>query len=304
MKKKSILITGGSGFFGCSLLDMIAAGNWSDCHFTMLSRRMEGFLRQHPEYTTLTNVDFMEADVRMLDGKCGEFDYMIHAATPSVDVPGDEELVSIILDGTRSALAFAARCGVQKLLYISSGAVYGSGTGPFDETSPCKPVTPYGKAKLEAEQQVFASAVPSVVMRAFAFTGKHLRRDAHFAIGNFVADALARRDIVIKGDGTPLRSYMHSDDLARWMMSILLCGRAGRVYNCGSNKAVSIKQLAQKVNAVLNPSGRIEVLTPELPGAVPSCYVPDITRAERELGLKITVALEDAIKLSAGVDHE
>ena len=56
MKKNKILVTGGTGFFGCSLLDMIAAGNWRDCRFILLSRRAEEFAKTHPEYTALENV--------------------------------------------------------------------------------------------------------------------------------------------------------------------------------------------------------------------------------------------------------
>ena len=294
-----ILITGGTGFFGCSLLDMIAGGCWQDFHFTMFSRRADAFLDAHPEYR-LPNVSFLTSDVRNLSACQEKFDYIIHAATPAVDSPDDAELHDIIVRGTQEVLVFARKCGAKKLLYISSGGVYGQGTAPFKETDTCCPLTVYGKAKLEAEQLVLASEIPSVIVRAFAFAGKHLRRDVHFAFGNFIADALAKRDIVIKGDGTPLRSYMHSNDLAVWLMTMLLDGRAGEIYNCGSAEAVSIRGLAEKINAVLNPCGKISVLTQAAPGAKVSCYVPDTSKAERELGLKITIDIENAIKLSVG----
>ncbi len=296
---RQILVTGGTGFFGCSLLDMIAAGNWQECSFTMLSRRADAFLDAHPEYR-LPNVSFLTTDVRNLSACQEKFDYIIHTATPLIDQPDDVELHDIIVRGTQEMLDFARKCGAKKLLYISSGGVYGSGSEPFPEDSPCQPLTVYGKAKLEAEKMVLASGIPSVIVRAFAFAGKHLRRDAHFAFGNFIADALAEREILINGDGTPLRSYMHSNDLAVWLMTMLLHGRAGEVYNCGSPEAVSIKTLAEKVNAVLHPAGKISVLTPETPGAKVSCYVPDTSKAERELGLKITINIEEAIKLSVG----
>ena len=104
---------------------------------------------------------------------------------------------------------------------------------------------------------------------------------------------------VIKGDGTPQRSYMYGDDLAVWMMTMLQRGRAGEVYNCGSAEAVSIGELAARVNAVLNPAGKIEILTPAVPGAAAAVYVPDISRAGTEFDVKITVALDEAIKLSS-----
>lgn len=252
----------------------------------------------HPEYAQLDNVEFISGDVRNLEKLDAGFDHIIHAATPAVDAPDDAELHDIIVSGTEEVLLFAKCCHVKKLLYISSGGVYGSGTKPFSEKTPCHPLTVYGKAKLEAENLVLSSGIPSVVMRAFAFAGKHLRRDVHFAFGNFIADALAGRDIVIKGDGTPLRSYMHSDDLARWMMIMLFEGRAGKVFNCGSPEAVSIKALAERINALLNPSGKISVLTPAVPGAPVSSYVPDVKLAENELGLSLQLSLDEAIKRS------
>ena len=297
---KKIFLTGGTGFFGCSLLDEIAGGKYREYRFVMLSRRAKEFEKFHSEYGALPNVEFLSADVREL-AQCNEtFDYIIHAATPSVDVPDDVELHDIIVNGTQKVLEFARKCGAKKLLYVSSGGVYGKGTAPFKENSHCHPETVYGKAKLEAEKMVLSSGIPAVIMRGFAFAGKHLRRDAHFAFGNFIADAIAGRDIIIKGDGTPLRSHMHSSDLARWMMSMLLYGRAGEIYNCGSNEAISIKDLAEKVNAVLNPSGKISVLTPFVPGTEVSCYVPDISKAENELELRLTVDIENSIKLSVG----
>lgn len=299
MKEKTILVTGGTGFFGTSLLDMIAAGNWQGYHFTMLSRRAEEFVNAHPEYR-LSNVSFLSSDVRKLSAFPGKFDYIIHAATPAVDSPDDAELHDIIVRGTQEVLDFAQKSGAKKMLYISSGGVYGKATVPFKENHPCRPVTVYGKAKLEAEQLVSTSDIPTVIMRAFAFAGKHLRRDVHFAFGNFIADAIAKREIIIKGDGTPLRSYMHSNDLAQWIMTMLLNGTPGEIYNCGSGDAVSIKALAEKINAVLNPAGKISVLTPETPGVVPDSYVPDVTKAETELDLHITVDIENAIKLSVG----
>ena len=113
-----ILVTGGTGFFGCSLLDMIAAGNWQNCRFFLLSRRAESFAQSHPEYAGLANVEFISGDVRKLENVDAGFDYIIHAATPAVDTPDDAELHDIIVAGTEAVLKFARCRNVKKLLYI------------------------------------------------------------------------------------------------------------------------------------------------------------------------------------------
>lgn len=299
MKSNKILVTGGTGFFGLSLLEKIAVGFCSGWHFTMLSRSAAHFAQQHPEYSNLSNVSFVSADVCDLSAFSGNFDFIIHGATPLINQPEAEHLRRIIIHGTAEVLNFAGRSGAKKLLYISSGGVYGRGAAPFTEDSPCNPVTVYGKAKHEAEKLVLESKIPCSIMRGFAFCGKHLRRDAHFAFGNFIDDAMLNRDIIIKGNGTPLRSYMHSDDLADWLMTMLFKGKNRRIYNCGSDESVSIRSLAETIRDELKSSSRIKVLeTPDADTPI-DCYIPDISRAKQELGLKVTIKLRESINLSA-----
>ena len=104
-----ILVTGGTGFFGCSLLDEISKGKFQDCHFTMISRRAGKFEQLHAEYSALSNVEFLSSDVRDFGGSDRKFDYIIHAATPSVDAPDDVELRDIIVNGTQKVLDFAKK---------------------------------------------------------------------------------------------------------------------------------------------------------------------------------------------------
>lgn len=296
---KKILLTGGTGFFGKSILDMLRRGNLAGYDFTILSRNPEKFLQNFPEFNGLDGVSFITGDVRTFDAS-GSFYAMILGATPAAAAVPDEEIRSIIIDGTINSLKIARKCGVKKLLFISSGAVYGRQTvSHVPETAECCPVTAYGIAKLEAEKLCFSSGIPAVAARCFAFTGKYLDRNIHFAIGNFIADALAGNEIIIKGDGTPMRSYLYADDLVVWLFNLLEKGIPGISYNVGSDKALSIAELAQTVAAVLAPQLPIRIMQTPVPGNRGIPYVPDITLSRNSGLICEATDLASAIKLSA-----
>ena len=146
-----------------------------------------------------------------------------------------------------------------------------------------------------------ASGLDAKIVRCFAFTGPYLNRDIHYAIGNFIRDCLAGEPSVIKGDGTPQRSYLYADDLVEWLFAILDRGASGRPYNVGSPEGLSIRDLAERVRTALGAKNDIRVLGVPVPGAAPSVYVPDVSRAVRELGLRVTVDLAAAVRHSAGI---
>ena len=114
------------------------------------------------------------------------------------------------------------------------------------------PLTPYGRAKREAEQLCAESEADFVTARAFAFLGPYLPLDAHFAAGNFLRDALAGGPILVRGDGTALRSYLYPADLVVWLLRMLLRGRRGRAYNVGSDEVVTTAQLARRISPGLS----------------------------------------------------
>lgn len=289
---KRILITGGTGFFGKSILDYNRRHPLGE--LTILSRSAARFAANNPELSD--GVRFIAGDVRTFSVGDAKYDWVIHAATPArTDVPNDE-MRSIILDGTANVLRQAKACGAEKFMMVSSGGVYGRGFArPISEEDAPRPVTAYGIAKLEAEQMAADSGLFALLPRCFAFVGKHLDREAHFAIGNFIRDALRGEDLVIKGDGTSVRSYLYADDLVEWLWAILERGVSGRVYNVGSDESVSIRELAGRVCESLGAKGAVRVLGQPVPGAA-NVYVPDVRRAKAELGLRVKVGLAEAIR--------
>ena len=117
----------------------------------------------------------------------------------------------------------------------------------------------------------------------------------YFAIGNFIRDALTADAITVSGDGTPLRTYLHQSDLAHWLLTLLEHGRPGQAYNVGSDEVISIAALAHLVREILAPDKPVHILGQPDPGAARNRYVPDICKAQQQLGLSVTVPLAEAI---------
>lgn len=301
---RRVFVTGGTGFFGKSLLDAVRRLGWQDTEFVLLSRDPEGFARSVPELAALPGVRLVSGDVRSFAFPSGRFDLVLHGAVPALTgmLPGEQR--SIIVEGSRRVLEFVRACGAARVLMISSGAVYGPQPPELEklpEDFPCRPVTEYGVAKLEAERMFLDSGVPTAVARGFAFVGRHLNRDIHFAIGNFIRDVLAGREIVVKGDGTAIRSYLYADDLAEWLLTLAARPEEKLVCNVGSDRAVSIRELAGAVSRALGREIPIRVLTPVDPGRPVERYVPSIEFAG-SLGLRVKTDLEAAIRRSAGIE--
>jgi dTDP-glucose 4,6-dehydratase len=160
------------------------------------------------------------------------------------------------------------------------------------------PDSVYAEGKRITELQLAIAARDSglngKIARCFAFVGPHLPLDWHYAIGNFMRDVLAGNEIVIHGDGRPLRSYLHAADLTIWLFTILLRGENMRPYNVGSAEACSIAELAQRIASLSGHPGKVRILTPEGSSPAPH-YVPDTARAREELCLTEIIPLNDAI---------
>jgi len=312
-----IFLTGGTGFFGCWLLESFCQAVdrlGLQASLTVLTRSAESFRRKSPHLASHHAVHMMEGDIRTFGFPAGSFTHVIHgAAASSAALYRDQplEMLDTIVEGTRRTLQFAASAGAQRFLMLSSGSIYGpqapgiplvseeyrGGPDPTDTRSV------YAEGKRVAEwlccQHARAGGFGCPIARGFAFVGPHLPLDTHFAIGNFIGDCLMGRTIEIRGDGTAYRSYLYTADLAIWLWTILVRGASCQAYNVGSERGLSIADLAASVAAELAPSTGIRVLGVPRPGVPPDRYVPDTTRARVELGLQEWIPLEEAIRRTA-----
>jgi nucleoside-diphosphate-sugar epimerase len=306
-----LFITGGTGFIGTWLLETFLWANDKldlGASAVVLTRKPEAFARKAPHLAGHPDIQLWEGDVRSFPYPAGSFRFLIHAATEaSTTLNADDPLAMLeaIVRGTERALEFACRCGVEKFLFTSSGAVYGRQPAEVTHLSegfggapdPTDPGSAYGEGKRLAEYLCVLAhqrfGLWTKIARCFAFLGPYLPLDAHFAAGNFLRDGMRGGPIRVQGDGTPYRSYLYAADLAIWLWTILTRGTAGRPYNVGCDRAATIRELAEVVGAQCRVPVRIA--RPPVPGEPPARYVPDVTRARQELGLQTWIPLEDAI---------
>jgi dTDP-glucose 4,6-dehydratase len=314
LRGKRLFLTGGTGFFGCWLLESFAYANDKlglNSSALVLTRNPEAFKAKAPHLANYPAIACHPGDVRSFEFPDGQFAYMIHgAAESSTNLNSDDPLamLDVITQGTRRVLEFAGRAGTTKMLFISSGAVYGQQPahmthipedypGAPDTTDPA---SAYAEGKRAGELLCTLTAkrtgLQSKIARCFTFVGPYLPLDIHFAVGNFIRDGLAGGPIRVKGDGTPHRSYLYAADLAVWLWTILFRGKSCVPYNVGSEQSLSITNLADKVASCFPQPMGVHVAEKPLPGAPVERYVPLVQRALKDLGLCQTIQLEQAVR--------
>lgn len=309
---KRLFLTGGTGFFGCWLLESFVHVQQSlglDMSITVLTRNAESFQRRAPRLASASCVDLHEGDIGCFEFPDGPFSHVIHAACEtSVSLNREQPLLMFdtAAEGTRRCLEFARRCGARRFLFTSSGAVYGPqpldlqrvGESFSGAPDPLHELAAYGQGKRVAEFLCAEFArrygLEAVVARCYAFVGPYLPLNGAFAAGNFVRDALAGGPIRVGGDGTPLRSYLYAADLTAWLWTLLERGASGRAYNVGGSQAVSIAELAHLV-AERAGGLPVEVAGVPRPGEPPLRYLPDVSRAAAELDLHAWTPLPEAL---------
>ena len=310
----NIFITGATGFFGKWLLESILYLNQElglNAGVYALSRNPEVFLDQFPFFKNLSCISWIKGDIKDFKFPEQKFDYIIHAATEAdakLNAENPLLMLDTITEGTKRVLELARiQTGLKSMLLTSSGAIYGkqpenithikeTNSFPIDINNPSSAYAE-GKRLAELYCSIYAKQynIPVKIARCFAFVGPYLPLDKHFAIGNFISDVIANREIVIKGDGTPLRSYMYATDLVVWLLTILLKGEINKPYNVGSDKSISILDIALIVNSFQAVEKEVKVIgvTNNQPRDL---YIPDIKRSIETLDLQITVSIEESVR--------
>jgi len=314
LRGQRIFITGGTGFFGCWLLESFAWANDKlglGATAVVLTRNPAAFQAKAPHLASHPAIQFHTGDICSFDFPPGRFSHVIHGATEASAKLNDEnplQMFDTIVSGTRRSLELARHCGAKKFLLTSSGAVYGRQPPELTHVpedfsggpSPTEPHWAYGEGKRAAEMLCALfhrqHGLDTRIARCFAFVGPYLPLDIHYAIGNFIRDSMAGGPIRVNGDGSPFRSYLYAADLAAWLWTILMRGAPCRTYNVGSAVPVSIAALAELVAQQVNPRCAVRSAARPDPSRLAQRYVPDVSRVKSELKVCETVDLVSAVR--------
>lgn len=263
-----LLVIGGTGFFGKSILDSFNKGllkRYGLTKITILARNIDLFLKSHPELMSYA-VDYIEGDITTLN-HLPEFDIIIHAATSTnlinyLTQPTNEK-INLEMAVTNFCKLISQSNVNSKIVYCSSGAVYGKQllhmekidemypfNDDFTNFSPEKLIYLKGKrfAELEIIKIGAAQKRNVSIARCFAFSGKYVPRNMHYAYGNFIGSAEKGEKIIINAEGIVYRSFMDADDLVESLIEIALTSNPNcPIFNVGSDKQVSIYELAKNI---------------------------------------------------------
>jgi len=206
----SVLVTGGTGFLGLHVCRYFARAGWD---VTALD------LKPFTEEDDVGDVEYVQGDVRhestIRDAiDAADADVVVHAAA-ALPLWDDDTIREVTIDGTRSVLRAAKDAGVERVVYISSTAVYGThDTHPITEESPLDGVGPYGEAKIEAEKvcrdfRRMGMCVP--ILRPKTFIGPQ-RLGVFQILFDWVEDGA---NVPLVGWGNNRYQLLHVHDLVR-----------------------------------------------------------------------------------------
>ena len=315
LKGESILITGGTGFMGTWLTEMIAFLNDNhgfDTKIFLLSSRAHNFSAKAPHLALRPDLTLIERDIRSLVEIPEEVRWIIHAAgNPDNRQHASDPLktIEVIVNGTNTILECATRLpDLKKFLNISSGLVYGGQPWEMDAI----PETFFGSLDCGSINSAYPEAkrlgetlcavyrnqhrLPLVNVRPFAFIGPYQLLDRPWAVNNFIRDSLLGGPIRILGDGETVRSYMYPSDMAFWILSILINGSVGTSYNIGSPYGVTLQHLAEKIASCFPMKPKIISNLSKDDKLRRNKFVPDVRLANNALGLSLKVDLDNAIR--------
>jgi UDP-glucuronate 4-epimerase len=317
-----VLLTGGAGFIGSHLCERLLAeghtvwvlDNFNDYYDPRLKRATAARFEGRPRYR------LVEGDIRdrsLVDRLFGElrFEVVVHlAAMPGVreSVRRPDLYFDVNVNGTVSLLEAARHAPGVRFVFGSSSSVYGRCERlPFRESeADLLPVSPYAASKRAGELVCYTYhnlyAMPITCLRFFTVYGPRQRPE--MAIRNFTRRIHSGEELPLFGDGSARRDFTHVSDIVEGTVRAIDRCEGFHIYNLGESRTVTMRELIALIGRCLGAEPRIRVFPGEA-GDVPATWA-DISLAEREIGYRPSVPLEDGIRdfvrwyLDEGVNEE
>ncbi len=292
------LITGGAGFIGSHLAELLIAQGHE---VIVVDNLTSGRLANLRTVSENARYSFVNADIRDLPTLAPIFegvDWVFHLAgladiVPSIEMPA--QYYSTNVTGTFNVLESARQCGVKRFLYAASSSSYGiPDVYPTPETAPINPQYPYALTKYMGEELVLhwsrVYKLPTVSLRLFNVFGTRSRTSGAYGavFGVFLAQKLNGRPYTVVGDGTQTRDFTYVTDVAEAFLCAAESGVTGEPMNVGSGNHYSVNRLVELLG------GEIEYI-PKRPGE-PDCTFGEVTKINQLLGWKARVSFEEGVR--------
>jgi dTDP-glucose 4,6-dehydratase/UDP-glucose 4-epimerase len=314
-----LLLTGCTGPFGLWILNRLSYA----CQYEHLNlNEITVMTRTKHRAEAITKwlyprcpITTLECDIRDIAQHNIRPTHIIHgAATSAAETSGGalpEEKFWTLVDGTRALIKLADFQPPKNMVFLSSGIAYGrSSDGPISEDSTSAPITTdymagLGHGKRAAEFLLSSAAerwkTSLWIARCFSFGGPGMPLDLHYALGDFISQAIRTNQINIEGDGTPVRSYMHLADMAYQILTMLAKQNfkpESKIFNVGSSQGYTILEIAELVREIVNLKSKISIKnnqTENISGNIIQTYLPINKKSEAELNIKKHIELKKII---------
>ena len=309
LKSSHILITGGTGFVGNWLTEMLIYLN-ENFNFNVTIYLLSRNVAQRINHSEFKYIHYIKSDVKNLKELPRTIEYILHAAgTPDSreHVSNSIKTIDTFYKGTQNILDLASRLpNLIKVIHFSSNKIYGTNYSrtPMHESNTTivgnnnQDVYSESKRISETLCKAYISELhlPIIIVRPFAFIGPFQSLDKPWAINNFIRDAILGGPIRILGNELTAKSYMYGSDLAYFILNILTQGKVGEVYNLGSSDSTTLVELASKIKNIINSDIEIKIRSSKDQYSKTSFDVPDTSKVENELNIKSSFDIDEALK--------
>jgi UDP-glucose 4-epimerase len=303
-----LLITGAAGFLGSALANRLAYEGHSVRGVDDLSTGDPNVLSNEVHLTRGDVNDRPKLWTLLQDVDC-VYHLAARVVVPeSVLYPREYNQVNV--GGTVTLMEAMRDVGVRRVVFISSGAVYGRQTDqPLHEEAPTRPQSPYAVSKLAAEYYIRTIGalwgIETVCLRVFnAYgPGQHLPPVHPPVIPSMLRQARLHGTIVIHGDGSQTRDYVYVDDVVSAMLTAATAPNVNQeIINIGSGREISVRDLVKLVTEVTGGSPEIVYNQRNDPG--PNRMCADLTKAREKLNYEPQISLEAGLHLTLEQDTQ
>lgn len=254
LRGKSVFLTGATGLIGSYLVDMLLTANRiRDLHITVYAAgRSRRRLETRFAGVKTDALIYVEQDVERPMEQKFSVDYVIHAASNAYPAVFQKDPVGTVMGnitGTKNLLDYGKEQGAERLLFVSSGEVYGQGdpaleayeetySGYVDNLS-WRSCYPNGKRTAETLCCAYTAqyGLDTVIVRPSHVYGPNTTGKDNRATVQFMARVMEGEDIVLNSAGSQMRSYTYVADCGAAILSVLLCGTCGEAYNIANKQS-------------------------------------------------------------------